>query len=172
MTVTEARLTASCCPAPAPAAAATYSSYQTQLPLLLLPRTAGSRYVELSSSSHCGPTTLSTPRSNRKYYYQNSNVCLKKFRQYLYTTLSDYKYTCSWRLSDAPSLLLPRRDGLDLFEIETHSSGSSSQTSIYVQKVKLPRIVGQRRKSGCLQIQKLLPGNVCRKGFSRKVQEI
>ena len=34
---------------------------------------------------------------------------------------------------------------------------------IYVKKVKFPRIFGVMRWSGCLQTQKILPGNVCRK---------
>ena len=34
---------------------------------------------------------------------------------------------------------------------------------IYVNQVKFPRIFGWMARSGCLQIQKILPGNVCRK---------
>ena len=36
---------------------------------------------------------------------------------------------------------------------------------IYVQKVKFPVIIGLTPWSGYLQIQKILPGNVCRKGL-------
>ena len=36
---------------------------------------------------------------------------------------------------------------------------------IYVKKVKFPRIFGVMPWSGCLQTQKILPGNVCRKGL-------
>ena len=36
---------------------------------------------------------------------------------------------------------------------------------IYVNKVKFPRIFGWTPWSGCLQTQKILSGNLCRKGM-------